>query len=90
MNNEKPLKGKVACVTGASRGAGKGIAEALGAEGATVYVTGRSKQEGDAPLPGTIYATATALPWPAIMLTTPRLPRFLSKSSTNRAASTSW
>ncbi len=61
MNNEKPLKGKVACVTGASRGAGKGIAEALGAEGATVYVTGRSKQEGDAPLPGTIYATADAI-----------------------------
>jgi len=31
----------VAVVTGASRGAGKGIAEALGDTGATVYVTGR-------------------------------------------------
>lgn len=51
----------VAVVTGASRGAGKGIARALGAAGATVYVTGRSKQEGDAPLPGTIYATAEAV-----------------------------
>ncbi len=58
MSNEQPLQGIVACVTGASRGAGKGIALALGAEGATVYVTGRSRQEGDAPLPGTIYATA--------------------------------
>jgi len=48
----------VAVVTGASRGAGKGIALALGAAGASVYVTGRSAQEGDAPLPGTIYATA--------------------------------
>jgi NAD(P)-dependent dehydrogenase (short-subunit alcohol dehydrogenase family) len=36
------LKGKIAIVTGASRGAGRGIALALGEEGATVYVTGRS------------------------------------------------
>ncbi len=57
----QPLKGVVAVVTGASRGAGKGIAEALGAEGATVYVTGRSLKEGDAPLPGTIAGTADAV-----------------------------
>ena len=57
----QPLKGVVAVVTGASRGAGKGIAEALGAEGATVYVTGRSLKEGDAPLPGTIAGTAEAV-----------------------------
>ena len=37
------LKGKVAVVTGASRGIGKGIAVALGEQGATVYVTGRSR-----------------------------------------------
>ena len=61
MTNKQTLAGIVACVTGASRGAGKGIAEALGAEGATVYVTGRSKAEGDAPLPGTIYSTAEAV-----------------------------
>ena len=35
----------VAIVTGASRGAGKGIATALGAHGCTVYVTGRSLNE---------------------------------------------
>ncbi|HXG27500.1 MAG TPA: SDR family NAD(P)-dependent oxidoreductase [Nevskiales bacterium] len=52
------LNNVVALVTGASRGAGKGIAIALGAEGATVYVTGRSLKEGDAPLPGTIGHTA--------------------------------
>jgi NAD(P)-dependent dehydrogenase (short-subunit alcohol dehydrogenase family) len=57
----KPLEGVVAVVTGASRGAGKGIAIALGAEGATVYVTGRTVKEGDAALPGTVAATAEAV-----------------------------
>jgi NAD(P)-dependent dehydrogenase (short-subunit alcohol dehydrogenase family) len=55
---KRNLEGVVAVVTGASRGAGKGIALALGAEGATVYVTGRTQKEGEAPLPGTIYGTA--------------------------------
>jgi NAD(P)-dependent dehydrogenase (short-subunit alcohol dehydrogenase family) len=36
------LKGKVALVAGATRGAGRGIAVELGAAGATVYVTGRT------------------------------------------------
>ncbi|RUU43614.1 SDR family NAD(P)-dependent oxidoreductase [Mesorhizobium sp. M6A.T.Ce.TU.002.03.1.1] len=36
------LRGKVALVAGATRGAGRGIAVELGAAGATVYVTGRS------------------------------------------------
>jgi len=52
---------RVAVVTGASRGAGRGIAAALGATGATVYVTGRTEQEGTAPLPGTIHATAAEI-----------------------------
>ncbi|MFF3636605.1 SDR family oxidoreductase [Streptomyces sp. NPDC101169] len=37
-----PLRGRVALVAGATRGAGRGIATELGAAGATVYVTGRS------------------------------------------------
>lgn len=36
------LKGKIALVAGATRGAGRGIAVELGAAGATVYVTGRT------------------------------------------------
>jgi len=36
------LRDRIAIVTGASRGAGRGIAVELGAAGATVYVTGRS------------------------------------------------
>ncbi|HEX2120709.1 MAG TPA: SDR family oxidoreductase [Thermoanaerobaculia bacterium] len=38
----KPLQGKVAVVAGATRGAGRGIATALGEAGATVWCTGRS------------------------------------------------
>lgn len=52
---------KVAIVTGASRGAGQGIAIGLGAHGCTVYVTGRSEAAGDAALPGTIHETAAAV-----------------------------
>jgi NAD(P)-dependent dehydrogenase (short-subunit alcohol dehydrogenase family) len=48
----------VAVVTGASRGAGKGIATALGQSGATVYVTGRSRLPTDSPYGGTIAETA--------------------------------
>lgn len=38
----RTLEGKIAVVAGATRGAGRGIAEMLGDAGATVYVTGRS------------------------------------------------
>jgi dehydrogenase/reductase SDR family protein 1 len=44
---ERPLSGKVAVVTGSSRGIGRGTAIALGEQGATVYVTGRSTGEGE-------------------------------------------
>jgi NAD(P)-dependent dehydrogenase (short-subunit alcohol dehydrogenase family) len=52
---------RVAVVTGSSRGIGKGVAVALGASGATVYVTGRTRQAGESPLPGTIHETAEAV-----------------------------
>jgi len=55
------LDGRVAIVTGASRGIGKGCAQELGAAGATVYVTGRSVSERAAELPGTVTATAAEI-----------------------------
>lgn len=56
----QPLKGRVAVVAGATRGAGRGIARALGEAGATVYCTGRSVRGEPSPYgrPETIDETA--------------------------------
>ena len=60
---KRRLEGRVALVTGASRGGGKGIALVLGEEGATVYVTGRSVRGEPTTLdrPGTVDDTAEEL-----------------------------
>jgi NAD(P)-dependent dehydrogenase (short-subunit alcohol dehydrogenase family) len=57
---DRSLKGKVALVAGATRGAGRGIAVQLGAAGATVYVTGRTtrSQRSEMNRPETIEDTA--------------------------------
>jgi NAD(P)-dependent dehydrogenase (short-subunit alcohol dehydrogenase family) len=57
----RALEGRVAVVTGASRGIGKGCALELGAAGATVYLTGRTLEEGCAPLPGSLAGTAAEI-----------------------------
>jgi NAD(P)-dependent dehydrogenase (short-subunit alcohol dehydrogenase family) len=56
----KPLAGHVTVVAGATRGAGRGIARALGEAGATVYCTGRSVRGNPSPYrrPETIDETA--------------------------------
>ncbi len=55
------LTGAIVVVTGASRGMGKGVALALGAQGATVYVTGRTTTSGEHRLPGTVHETAETI-----------------------------
>jgi NAD(P)-dependent dehydrogenase (short-subunit alcohol dehydrogenase family) len=57
----KKLTGKVAIIAGGSRGAGRGIALALGDAGATVYVAARTSRGGPKPsdgAPGTVEDTA--------------------------------
>ena len=49
---------RVAVVTGASRGAGRGIAHALGSHGCIVYVTGRTESTDESSAAGTIGETA--------------------------------
>ena len=60
MAKKRPLTGHVAVVAGATRGAGRGIARALGEAGATVYCAGRSVRGNPSPYrrPETIDETA--------------------------------
>ena len=55
------LQGKVAVVTGATKGIGKGIAEGLAEHGCTVYVTGRSTRTTNPDATLTVEATAEAV-----------------------------
>ena len=57
----RPLEGKVAVVTGASRGIGKGTACVLAEAGATVYVTARTVNACDSKLPGTVGETVAEI-----------------------------
>lgn len=51
------LDGMIAIVTGATRGVGRGCAVELAAQGARVYITGRTRKEGESRWPGSLEST---------------------------------
>src|SRR5918997_6545929 len=61
VNPNGALAGRVAVVTGASRGIGEAIAIRLAMDGAQVIVSARTVEQGDHPLPGTITETVARI-----------------------------
>ncbi|HEY5011301.1 MAG TPA: SDR family oxidoreductase [Acidimicrobiia bacterium] len=61
MSNDLTLQGKVAIVTGASRGIGRGLAVGLAAAGAKVVCAARTTAQNPGELPGTVDETAAVI-----------------------------
>ena len=85
INNDGHLAGKVAVITGASRGIGEAIAYRYAQEGAKVVVSARTLDDGDHPLPGSINTWSRASRTPVAKL--PRSKRTSQSRPTARRSS---
>lgn len=61
MTRRKRLDGKVAIITGSSRGLGEFAAHKLASEGSAIVVAARTEEAKDVRLPGSIHETAAAI-----------------------------